>query len=309
MSDKTKEEKEESLFTNGYYNYDPTNTRYDYEDFRGKSLKDDDKPLFNSIYLDWILGNKTRKELRENAYNGIEPEGYSGGGIGALWRTFQGLNYSSDYVQNKILENPDRSSRDDIWRTYLGIPSNQAHEIPQGYLINSVIPSKYKPDNAKENTNYYTLSNIPDSAINALIRIGIGRYNNSLNTLNKGLELGQSRVSKGPGSNDLTGMMQWLGNYWIKRGLDPTKGEYVSFSDLWDIAPLHNREDESRGLGHPISFYDKIYLDDYYGVDSKQLLKEEKKLDKDIYYQGYLPELVIKNKQGGKLIPKKRFTK
>lgn len=96
-----------------------------------------------------------------------------------------------------------------------------------------------------------------------------------------------------------------MGTSTVGRGID-NKGEYISYYDKWDINPLHgdyvlndiqkthpvlskfipdNGEDAFRGITKPVSFYDRIYLDDYYGVKSE--------LDPDEYYGGYLPEVIV----------------
>jgi hypothetical protein len=37
------------------------------------------------------------------------------------------------------------------------------------------------------------------------------------------------------------------------------------------------------GIGNPIEFYDRVYLNDYYGVDNTP--------PSGVYYGGYLPEV------------------
>lgn len=331
MSDKTekevKKEENNSPFNNEYFNYDPNSTRYDYEDFQGKSEKDKDAQLTNNKFLNWLLNNNTREQLRLNAYNEINPSGYSGGGLGAYWRAYKGLTKPGNKQQSRInnkntLYRETSIDRDDIWRTYLGIPSENAHYI-QGEIFPTVIFSKYKPTKGSNNSNYYTLSNIPQRYIDDMIRPVIGRYTNGVPALiykNKPivlsnlapLSIGQSELAHNEDGRHSMGGTAYFGTYTLGRGLDPQKGEYVSFYDKWDLTPIKKYgEDESKGLGHPIEFYDRIYLDDYFETNTKSSLQKEKDNDKETYYQGYLPEFIFiqKRLKGGKLIPRKRSLK
>ena len=82
-----------------------------------------------------------------------------------------------------------------------------------------------------------------------------------------------------------------LNDFTYSRGFD-NKGEYVSVYDKYDINPFGKNKygDKSFGLGEPFEFYDRLYLDDYYGIPEK--------------YRGttYLPEIIVTPKaQGGYL--------
>ena len=55
-------------------------------------------------------------------------------------------------------------------------------------------------------------------------------------------------------------------------------------------------EDKSLGIGTPIHFYDRIYLDDYFDIPTKYRYSLEDKQN-DISYGGYLPEVTIKPKR------------
>lgn len=44
----------------------------------------------------------------------------------------------------------------------------------------------------------------------------------------------------------------------------------------------------SNGIGKPVHIYDRIYLDDYYGVP-----KENRRIEPNTYYGGYLPEITV----------------
>ena len=60
--------------------------------------------------------------------------------------------------------------------------------------------------------------------------------------------------------------------------------QYLSYYDAWNLNPmrgnsadgnfnfmsgLFNEGDLTNGLGHPFELYDRVYLDDYYGISSK----------------------------------------
>lgn len=99
------------------------------------------------------------------------------------------------------------------------------------------------------------------------------------------LPIGKNKVVTG-------GIGHALGRYTIGHNYD-NKGEYVSYYDKWDLNPFSDAgEDLSLGIGKPVNIYDRIYLDDYYG------LPEE--------YRGstYIPELTVtanKHADGGKI--------
>ena len=74
---------------------------------------------------------------------------------------------------------------------------------------------------------------------------------------------------------------------------------------MWDLSPdSKGGEDKSLGIGKPIHIYDRIYLDDYFNIP-----KENRTLDKDIYYGGYLPEVIIIPKKTKKNIKWKILNK
>lgn len=92
-----------------------------------------------------------------------------------------------------------------------------------------------------------------------------------------------------------------LSTHTLGLGFDKN-GQYVSYYDKWDINPKFgeskveldknaaekaiaknissNNEDVSLGIGTPIEFYDRVYLDDYFGTKPD--------IPKDSYYGGYI---------------------
>lgn len=82
-----------------------------------------------------------------------------------------------------------------------------------------------------------------------------------------------------------------LGASTVGAGIDEHKGPYVSYYDTWDVELSGNsngKDDVVSKLvgGKPFDIYDRIYLDDYYGVNSSSDRK-------DTYYGGYLPEIKV----------------
>lgn len=181
---------------------------------------------------------------------------------------------------------------DAVWGTYLKIPTEE-----RKYKTDLVL-SRYKPTKGEEDEYYYTIP-IDERTKERIVREGTNlKFNQNANTKALfGYNMGTSTIGK---------------------GMDDRKGEYISYYDKWDINPLHgdyvdnnlkakypllshliptDGKDAFNGMTDPVSFYDRIYLDDYYGVKSS--------VEPGDYFGGYLPEVVITpNKwfaKGGKL--------
>lgn len=221
-------------------------------------------------------------EVRRRLYNHISPVGYSD----APERIKKALDDQTAYFDTRF----HNDYRDDIWATYLSIPKEQRHAISKGA---QVVQSPYKPTvGATDGNSYYKIDFIPKEIKESLIADAegipygvIGPTNKHLG-YNEPLDIGNNRESLALG--------QYFGTHTISRGVDPNRGEYVSYYDLWDIAPVGRRglQDQTQGIGNPINFYDRIYLDDYFGVDSRPGAGE--------YYGGYLqPATVISSRKNG----------
>lgn len=95
------------------------------------------------------------------------------------------------------------------------------------------------------------------------------------------------------GKNKVTTVLRGTGmnRHAVGRGFD-SKGEYRSYGDSYDLNPFRGESaiidlpiinkinDLSFGLGRPVEIYDRIYLDDYYGV-------------KEPTHATYLPEVEV----------------
>lgn len=112
-------------------------------------------------------------------------------------------------------------------------------------------------------------------------------YNYQINN-NEYLKFGQSKL-------DNT-LHDAFGTHTVSRNVDLNRGEYISYYDLWDLSPFKKHgSDESMGIGKPVHFYDRLYLDDFYGADSSV-----HGYPKDTYYGGWLPEITIKPRKNDK---------
>lgn len=219
------------------------------------------------------IGNKSIDEVRWLLYNHLKPNGYTK----VQERLISALNHKQTDKPSYDLN----SYRDDIWATYLNIPKEKRHNIIKTVLE----PSDYRPSKGNVDNAYKLV--LDDSEKDDIISAAISPY-----ATHTGYK--KTRIEK----NDVLGFNQnkvtktlgkYLGNHTIGRGLD-SKGEYVSYYDLWDLNPIDKEggEDVSGGIGKPVNIYDRIYLDDYYGVP-----KENRGLQPDTYYGGYLPEIKV----------------
>lgn len=179
--------------------------------------------------------------LRKRLYDGITPYGY-GSAKYRIDSALKGFNAKKSPL------------RDDIWAEYLQIPKDQRHLIFGKY---NVYDSFFKPSNSKENINYKRIGLTKDDKVEL-----VNDY---------------YRKDRIKPKDKLTNVLgKFFGTHVIDSGFDK-KGQYVSYYDKWDLSPSDdiininkgNRGDESRGIGKPIEFYDRIYLDDVYNIPEK----------------------------------------
>ena len=193
-------------------------------------------------------------EVRQRLYDGIQPVGYNS----AKYRIKRALR--GDKVNSSM-------HRDDIWAEYLQIPKNKRHKVVG---VSEVMDSHFKPKNSKENIIY---KRIP--------LLNYEKENLIQDYYKKDRVKSKDKLSRTLGF--------YFGEHTIDSGFDDI-GQYISYYDKWDIAPASgkgNVEDESRGIGKPIEFYDRIYLDDVYNIPKNDrgnpyiapaIIKAEKKL-------------------------------
>lgn len=222
--------------------------------------------------------------FRNNAYNNISPNRYTN----FKERIIKGIILNKDV--DSIRENGYDKDRDDQWAQYLQIPKNARHKQPG-------IRKLY-------NAQYFPVIKIPFKPNdNKVFKMKLtNKEKESLINFAKQKELMFGREISGRPLDRL------FGDHAIGRGVDD-KGEYISYRDIYDINPFQGADtqkstgslyldyklrkyngDVGKIIGaKPFTIYDRIYLDDYYGVDSSA--------NQGTYYGGYLPEITIKSKK------------
>ena len=189
---------------------------------------------------------------------------------------------NKQYLQTGAFADEQMKYRDDIFATYLGIPQSERRDFP-GRI--SLIPSKYKPTKNSRgiNTPYYTFpkENIPwDNIIKETQ--GVGTLYLLDNNVTNDMDIWYPLVTNQNTTVGSGSLYDALGEYTVGLGYDPNKGQYVSLYDLWDINPFGkgdsetlraknaNKKDKSFGIGIPTQIYDRMYLDDYYGLTGNE---------------------------------------
>lgn len=185
----------------------------------------------------------------------------------------EGYPEKTDYATIGDIKTP-LSIVDGIWAEYLQIPK----ENRKKFAGPTIQQSKYKPSfGGRSDVNYYALP-LTKSARASVVNEGLG------------LPIGRNMVTTT--LEDSGNTVYNLGQYTLGRGMD-TKGDYISYYDVFDLNPfsdkyngtdipiLNKLDDASFGIGKPVHIYDRIYLDDYYGMPNE--------------YRGssYLPELEV----------------
>ena len=215
----------------------------------------------------YFVGNLSDDEVRRRLYHNLAPYGYT--------RTIARLESAIKNNTSHEFDRRHKNDRDrqDIWAEYLGIPEEERKALFDS-STSILRDSQYSPTVGKEqNIKYKAISNPSEADVRDLIQHA------------EVLPIGKNKVVAG-------GIGHALGRYTIGHNYD-NKGEYVSYYDKWDLNPFSNAgEDLSLGIGKPVNIYDRIYLDDYYGIPKE--------------YRGstYIPELTVtanKHANGGKI--------
>lgn len=252
---------------------------------------------------DTLSDDTIRSRLYRNLYQGYDSN-----------TPIQSINRIHDAVlknkkESHVEDGFRQSYMDDLWATYLNIPQNKRRGIT-GYGKNYVENSNYTPTKGNKKINYKRLNHysrfgdskngLDDREKRELVSTAITGDLDIRPYVDIKLHelLGDKKVLPLKiGENKLSKIIPGLGTHTVGRGLDPKNGEYVSYYDLWDMSPdTKGGEDKSLGIGTPIHFYDRIYLDDYFDIPTKYRYSLEDKQN-DIYYGGYLPEVTIKPKR------------
>lgn len=232
----------------------------------------------------YLFGNLPIDIIRKRLYDGVLPIGYNNA-TERIKKALSGKKYSDSTYYWEI--------RDPIWAEYLQIPEKQRHNSH----FRELQQSDFRPTVGDDpSAVYYVYPNsyggrrMTSRNADRLIKSANGvafsqdlrdNYDYRINN-NEYLKFGQSKVDA-PLSNA-------FGAHTVSRNVDPSRGEYVSYYDLWDLAPFKGHgSDESMGIGKPVRFYDRLYLDNFYGADSSV-----RGYPKGTYYGGWLPEVTIR---------------
>ena len=250
----------------------------------------------NTIGLGYIFnkyGKKTIDFIRKRLYNNVLPWGYND----IPQRAYNAI------VKNKkeVDETRDKALRDDLWATYLQIPKKERHNIKGGKV--TLEKANYSPKGVNPNKEVYKFKDLLDVTKFGLLNYaGIIPYSVNFDS-GKYLPIGKNRVVYPKDLGAFT-ELEGLGQFTVGRGYDK-KGDYVSYYDSWDLGETNKNpyRDATFGIGKPFNVYDRIYLDDYFGVPNE--------------HKGgiYLPEVLVtgtrkKHRNGGSIhiAPSKRGT-
>ena len=240
-----------------------------------------------------IIGKPQLRAFQQHLYNNISPsEGYSEP-ITRVLRSFipgqarESVEEEMDlyYGPRRFIHHPQIN--DELFATYLGIPQNKRRIYPTKFHIKE---SNYKP--VGRDGKYYAL---PLDKITARDHRS-GKYVDGeyihetpweqVIRMTRDLPLGRWDESSVLGDYGMN-------VHSIARNYDD-RGEYVAYKDRYDLNPyagtnaivdndipiLSDLGDISFGIGTPVDIYDRLYLDDYYGVSKTK--------------STYLPEVIIK---------------
>lgn len=211
----------------------------------------------NSLNVGNVI-NSIYQPLRQRFYDNIRPDGWSDGTAKRVINAVINKPSSTDFERLPLA--------DDLWATYLQIPYSKRHSLSGKQYLSA---AKYLPTKGNEHKDeYYKLNNISPDIIDNIINSGIN------------LPVGKNKT-------DI--IIPGLGEHTIGKGRD-SKGDYISYYDKYDL-DLSNKQkgDSTLGIGKPFNVYDRIYLDDYFGINSGA--------DKGDFYGGYLPEINIIGKR------------
>lgn len=217
------------------------------------------KPAVKREIYKYAFGDVPVDEIRKRLYRNILPIGYNA----ALSRTRnavvnnkpdeESIYYSEEPANMLNSKELVRAMRDNIFAEYLQIPEQERRGIPYTKIVNSL----YKPTKgAAPNVVYKKIDE--DSVKDIYGDMWSGVYDKVYK--DDPLNINQNKTT--------SSMYSILGKNTVGRGYD-SKGEYMSYADVWDLSPYGfggTGSDRSMGIGKPVHIYDRKYLDDYFGV-------------------------------------------
>lgn len=229
------------------------------------------------------IKNTVVKNIRKRLYDNLYPQNYEGDFGSFKDRLFTTI------VKNEHEQPVDyfgyHEDRDDIFAEYLQIPKKDRHNIPNVPLVEDA--DYYPSKSVNKNVKYKKISQNTPINVESIDK----DYNNYTFTTTPAKELLESdipflaKIDILPklGENkavNTEAYSRFFGTHILGNGYDD-KGNYYSIYDLWDLDPKKDKKDISMGIGKPIEFYDRIYLDDYYGMPQNER------------GHTYIPEIVV----------------
>lgn len=280
----------------GYFNREGIPAASDI--MQGKESKGEAEMLRNTM-RGAILHNNAGSERMRDAYFaqwlGIPEEDRRYPGVLVPAPYVPSVGSLDDYpvfsISGEFFPNKD----DQIVDTYLAAKQLSGNEFTPAYLM----PKKGKGDNYVVDSYTFLMKNdVPET------KDGWKKWEK-----NNGVLYNNAK------SPDL--FANGLAAFTVGSGVDPQRGQYISMFDKWDINPFDENGtyggglmakiskaagipqnfDATGGVGNPFYIYDRVYLDDYYGVNSRPQNPDE-------FYGGYImPTTITANKEasGGKI--------
>lgn len=248
--------------------------------------------------------------LQNRAYKNILPQGYDN----PVGRVVNGivLNKKEDYADYGQPQEAHRTL-DNVWAEYLNIPEDQRRYKNK---IDGV--TKYT-----ENGNDYVQLNNQNVLLEDIQPTLLGGMTKHISPQGRWDYEASTPADYGQNRNVQSNFI--LGDFQTMRKVDPRRGEYVQYTDTWDINPYQYTEniygqvpykdmpwydklgskivnryiknnpgkDATFGVGNPLNIKGNIYLEDMYGVP-----KGSSAPQKGDYFGGWLPEVtVIKHRE------------
>lgn len=223
--------------------------------------------VYNKVYGDpFIVGNKENKYVdRVNKRFPYDGELLYKAVVQYLTNDDNAVDRRLEFIKNSNMSNDDKRrlyAHEDLKDMYI--------KKPQRYGL--IHRSEFVPTNNDGHYHeYYTSDTLRDEQ--------------SLESIKQAYDdMKRSGKTKGVYIHPL------FNNYTAGIGVDPQRGEYISTYDKWDFntAGANNPRDNMAQIvkgAEPVELYDRFYLDDWYGADSRP--------EPGDYYGGYTPEITV----------------
>ena len=242
--------------------------------------------------------------IRKRLYNNVMPMGYDD----PFSRVFNGVILNKQEGQRDFKQ-PSNAYKvlDSLWGEYLKIPKKDRQFKDWKYGI-----TKYNEDGKtfyKLNDPSLLYGDIKEANIPLILKTKKHRDDNYYHTLYYNTDIEPYR-------NTNARQNFILGDFQIQRKHDNNIGDYIEYTDTWDVNPyqktynlygqVHPEDmsigdkilskilpaggDASLGIGKPLPIKGKISMEQFYGVPYKSTAADKTKSE---YYGGWLPEIMI----------------